>query len=227
MTCLQCSRKSCLAFVPIFKSLKSEELMELSKIITHRTYKKGEAVYIAGELNDNLFIVRKGKVKITYVSGEGREQIVRIIQEGDFFGELSLFRNSPLPSNAEALEMTEVCILEGRLFKQILEKSPSLVFNLFHQLSERLERAELTLSQISHHDVGQRLAAFLLQCAEKSGKESFEFPVNKTDAASMLGTTRETLSRKLSSFQREGYIKQSGRQITICDAAALEDLLFS
>ncbi|MEH6944502.1 Crp/Fnr family transcriptional regulator [Bacillus sp. JJ722] len=225
MDCLQCNGKYCMSFVPIFQCLNSEEMIELSGIITHKTYKKGESIFLAGDINNNLFVVHKGKVKITHVSEEGREQVIRIIQAGDFFGDLSLFRNNPLTSNAEAIEPTELCLLKGSAFKQILEKTPSLMFNILNQLCERLEKAEFQLSQLNHQDVAQRLAAFILQCSENSENKVFEFPVNKTDVASMLGATRETISRKLSYFQRKGYIMISGRQIQICDLQALKELL--
>ncbi|GGE68135.1 Crp/Fnr family transcriptional regulator [Priestia taiwanensis] len=225
MQCLQCNKKYCLSFVPIFQQLKTEEIMELSHIVTHKTYKKGEVIFLAGDVNNHLFVVHKGTVKITHISEDGREQVVRIIQAGDFFGELSLFRSSPLNSNAEAIELTEVCILQGHTFKDILTNIPSLQFNMLNQLSERLEKAEFQLSQLSNQDVGQRLATFLLQCSQNSGNEAFELPINKTDAASMLGTSRETLSRKLSFFQRKGYITVSARQIRICNRNALQALL--
>ncbi|WP_071458981.1 Crp/Fnr family transcriptional regulator [Bacillus massilinigeriensis] len=225
MQCLQCNRKYCLSAVPIFQSLKPNEMMELSPIMTHKTYKKGEVIFFAGDLSNHLFIVRQGTVKITHVFEDGREQVVRIIQAGDFFGELALFRNNPLTSNAEAIEATEVCILQGYAFKDIIAKIPSLQFNMLNQLSERLEKAEFRLSRLNTQDVGQRLASFLLQCSENSEHETFKLPVNKTDTASMLGASRETLSRKLSFFHQKGYIALSGRQIRICDREALEKLL--
>ena len=225
MQCLKCNRKYCLSFVPIFQSLKPEDLMEISHIMTHKTYKKGEVIFLAGDLSNHLFVVRKGTVKITHVFEDGREQVVRIIQTGDFFGELALFRDSPLTSNAEAIMETEVCILQGHAFKDIIVKIPSLQLNLLNQLSERLEKAEFQLSRLNTQDVGQRLAAFLLQCSENTEHKTFKLPVDKTDAASMLGTSRETLSRKLSLFQRKGYIALSGREIRICDKEALQELL--
>lgn len=225
MQCLKCNRKYCLSFVPIFQSLKPEDLMGISHIMTHKTYKKGEVIFLAGDLSNHLFVVRKGTVKITHVFEDGREQVVRIIQAGDFFGELALFRNSPLTSNAEAIVETEVCILQGHAFKDIIVKIPSLQLNLLNQLSERLEKAEFQLGSLNTQDVGQRLAAFLLQCSENTEHKTFKLPVNKTDAASMLGTSRETLSRKLSLFQRKGYIALSGREIRICDKEALQELL--
>ncbi|WP_050614142.1 Crp/Fnr family transcriptional regulator [Bacillus testis] len=224
MDCSQCNGRYCMSSVPIFQGLNNDEMAELSKIIIHRTYKKGEPVFLAGDLNNHLFVVRKGKVKITRVTEEGHEQVIRIIQEGDFFGDLSLFRNNSLTSNAEAIELTEICLVKGEEFKKTLEKSPSLMLNMLDQLSERLEKAEFQLSQFNHRDVAQRVAAFILQHGENSENLIFEFPTNKTDIASMLGTTRETLSRKLSFFQRKGYIKISGRQIQICDVKALKEL---
>lgn len=96
---------------------------------------------------------------------------------------------------------------------------------MLNQLSERLEKAEFQLSRLNTQDVGQRLAAFLPQCSENTEHKTFKLSVNRSDAASMLGTSRETLSRKLSLFQRNGYIALSGREIRICDKEALQELL--
>lgn len=225
MQCLHCNRKFCLSYVPIFKVLKQEEMMELSKIITHRTYKKGEYIFLAGDLSNHLFVVRKGTVKLTHVLEDGREQVVRIVLPGDFFGELAMFQNSPLTSNAVVIEEAELCILQGNFFKELLLKIPSLQLNMMHILSERLEKAESKLSRIHGQDVGQRLAAFLLQCSKNSNNDTFKLPVNKTDVASILGTSRETLSRKLSLLQKKGIISLSGREIKICNYEALRQLI--
>ncbi|MGN1386435.1 MAG: Crp/Fnr family transcriptional regulator [Bacillus sp. (in: firmicutes)] len=225
MNCLHCNKNYCMSFVPIFQVLNRTEMEEISKIISRQTFKKGEPIVLAGEMKKRFFVVHRGKVKITHISEDGREQVIRIMRAGDFFGDLSLFKNTPLTTNAEALETVEICMLEGGPFKEILRKTPDLLLNILEHLSERLEKAEFQLSQMSTQDVGQRLAAFILEQATDSNQDIFELPVNKTDAASLLGTSRETLSRKLSFFQKQGYIKMSGRKVQICDRAALERML--
>lgn len=225
MNCLHCNKSYCMSFVPIFQVLNGDEMREISQIITRQSFKKGEPIFLAGDMKKTLFVVHKGKVKITHISEDGREQVIRIMRTGDFFGDLSLFNNTPLTTNAEALEPVEICMLEGEAFKSILRKTPELLLNILAQMSERLERAEFQLSQLSTQDVGQRLAAFILEQAADHDNNAFVLPVNKTDAASLLGTSRETLSRKLSLFQKQGYIQMSGRKVQICNRAALESML--
>lgn len=225
MQCLQCNRKLCLSYVPIFQVLQQEEMIELSKVITHRTYKKGDYIYLAGDLSNHLFVVRKGTIKLTHVLEDGHEQVVRIVLPGDFFGELALFQNTPMIYNAIVIEEAELCVLQGNFFKELLIKVPHLQLNMLQILSERLEIAEKKLTQAHSQDANQRLAAFLLQCSENGIKQTFRLPVNKTDIASILGTSRETLSRKLSSLQKKGIISLSGREIKICNLDALKELV--
>ncbi|WP_019240238.1 MULTISPECIES: Crp/Fnr family transcriptional regulator [Bacillus] len=222
---MNCNKHDCLSIVPIFRNVNEEEMKELARIVTHKIFHKGEPIFLAGEHKKNLFVVHTGKVKITHISEDGHEKVIRILQTGDFFGELSLFRNTNIMNNAEALEQTEICLLEGEQFIKIMSHTPNLLIKILQHLSERLEKAEYQLSQISNQDVGQRLASFILKQGECAKDEIFEFPMSKKDIASLLGTTRETLSRKLSSFQKEGYIALSGRRIQICDEKALRELL--
>lgn len=224
--CATCSvghQENCIKKVPIFSNLTMEEMIEVSMTTTQREYKKGEAIYSEGEPSENLFVINKGKVKISKLSEDGKEQIIRILYEGDFMGELSLFTQTPFMNNAEALETTSVCIVNGKKLNELIEKYPSISLKIMKELSSRLEETERLIESIGLGNVEQRVAEILLKMSDDNNV--IHLSISKRDLAAHLGMSKETLSRKLSNFQEEGWIGQEGqRKIIILNREALENL---
>ena len=210
--------------VPIFSTLNYDEMMEVASITTSRDYKKGEMIYIAGEKKKTLYVIHKGKVKLTRISPSGKEQIISILGPGDFMGELSLFNDEPITNNAEALEDTTVCIIDGDKLKEIMAKYPTIAFKVLEELSRRLKRAENLIENLGVNDVETRIVQTLLDLADENGVINLD--ISKKDLAAYMGMSQETLSRKLSYFQDKGLIKQIGhRRIEILDKESLEEYI--
>lgn len=218
------TEKTCIEIVPIFNTLTYDEMMEVARITVARSYKKGEMVYMAGDRGEKLFVIHKGKVKISRLSHTGKEQVIRILGPGDFMGELSLFVHGPLTDNAEVLEDTTVCIIDGEKLKNLMAKYPTIAFKVLEELSSRLERAENLIEHLGVHDVETRIVEMLLDLANDEGEVVLN--MSKGDLASHIGMSQETLSRKLSYFQDMGWIKQIGhRKIVILDEENLRSLI--
>ncbi len=216
------SNKTCIQMVPIFSTLNYDEMMEVASITISKTYKKGEMVYLAGEKKKKLYVIHKGKVKLTRISASGKEQILTILGPGDFMGELSLFNDEPITNNAQALEDTTVCIIDGDILKEIMAKYPTIAFKVLEELSTRLKRAENLIENLGVNDVETRIVQTLLDLADEDGK--IKLDISKRDLASYMGMSQETLSRKLSYFQDKGLIKQIGhRRIEILDREGLKE----
>ena len=221
--CNENHHNSCIEKVPIFSNLTTEEKIEVSMTTIHREYKKGETIYIEGELSENLFVINKGKVKISKLSEEGKEQIIRILYEGDFMGELSLFTQSPLMNNAEALEITSVCIVDSKKINELIEKRPGISLKIMKELSSRLEKTERLIESLGLGDVEQRVAEILLKLSDDNN--IINLSISKKDLAAHIGMSQETLSRRLSNFQEEGWIRQEGqRKIIILNRVPLENI---
>ena len=215
--------RNCIEIVPIFSSLTYDEMLEVAGITNSREYKKGEMIYMAGDRGDSLFVIHKGKVKITRFSESGKEQVIRVLGPGEFMGELSLFVYENLTDNAEALENTTVCVIAGEKLKELMGKYPSIAFKVLEELSYRLGRAENLIEHLGIHDVESRIVETLLDLAGKDGEITLK--MSKGDLASHIGMSQETLSRKLSYFQDMGWIKLIGhRKIIILDKEGLENL---
>ena len=221
--CLKNDGKNCITRVPIFSNLTHEEMMEVARITSDKTYEKGEMIYTAGDKGERLYVIHEGKVKITRVSEAGKEQIIRVLGSGEFLGELSLFSPEPLTDNAEVLEKTTLCLIDGTNLKQLMTKYPPVTWKIMEELSQRLRKAENLIENISIHGVEKRLAGTLIHMANGNGEVLLT--MSKKDLASHMGMSQETLSRKLTVFQEMGLIKLVGhKKIHILNLEGLEEI---
>lgn len=217
------SHRACVSLVPIFNHLEERQMDEIMETTRSVSYKKGEIIYRAEEESDSLYIVNKGKIRIYRLSENGREQLLRILKPGDFTGELALFRTSKHESYAEAMVNTSVCMIRREDLQMLLEKYPSISMKVLQEFSRRLGETERQTARFATEKVETRIALFLAEFAEDA-EEGLEFklPMSKKDLASYLGTTPETISRKLGQLEDEGYIRQkSGRRVEILDLDGL------
>ncbi len=186
---------SCIETVPIFKNLSPEELDQVIMISKHKRLDKGEFIFTAGDHISSLYVVHRGKIKITRYSEDGKEQVIRILSHGDFLGELALFMNSTVNTYAEAIEPSVICLVEHDGLKDLMSKSPMLSFKMMSELSNRLEKAEALIEHSNLYSAIAKVARLLLDLE----KESFvRFQTTKVNLASSIGISPETFSRKLS-----------------------------
>lgn len=215
------SNYSCLAAVPIFQGLSKAERLEVAGVTEAKTFKKGEHIYLAGDRDAALYVLHKGRVKLYRLSASGREQVLRVLGPGEFFGELSLFSNEIHADSAQTLGEVTMCVLEGAPMKELMTRTPVIALKVMDSLSRRLEKADSLLEAVTLSSVGQRLAAMLLELS--NGKKTLTLPMSKGDLASQLGMSQETLSRKLTAMAEEGLLELEGqRKIVIVDREALE-----
>ncbi len=218
--------KSCISLVPIFNHLDKEKMDEIMEKVHHKMLQKGETLYRAGDESDSLYIVQRGKIKIYRLSETGKEQIVRILFPGDFTGELALFKQSVHDSYAEALIETSICQIQRKDLQQFLLKYPSISLEILKELSNRLDQSEKQVTRFATEKVDTRIALFLAEYANGEERMEFTLPMSKKDLASYLGTTPETISRKLAEFEDAGILRQkSNKRIKILDINRLQSII--
>lgn len=212
----------CVSMVPIFNHLEQDELIEVAKTTKHRKLSKGEVLYRAGEKSSSLYIIHKGKLKGYRLTENGKEQVIRILQPGDFTGEMALFTDNIHDSYAEAMEPTELCIVSGPDISKLFLKYPQISLKIIKEFSLRLDQIEHQLTSFTTEDTETRIALYLIQQTESSQSPEIHLPMSRKDLASFLGTTPETISRKLAKFEDAGLIQQyDQRAIHIMDMEAL------
>jgi CRP/FNR family transcriptional regulator len=199
-------RFACVSLVPLFAHLSSDDRARIAEVAVTRHYERGEQIHRPGE-RSGLRIVHRGRVKVLRIGDSGAEQLLRIVSEGDFLGETTVFTDRPVDSWAMALDDAEVCTLGADGIDRLLRDHPEIALHLLATLSERLEQTERRLASITGSSVGRRLADHLLELADGSGSGRFRLQSTKSDLASYLGTTPETLSRRLGAMQDAGLIR--------------------
>lgn len=214
---------NCIKAVPIFKNLSSDEIDEIIMISNHQKLDKGELIYRSGDQLNSLYVIHKGKIKITRLSDDGKEQVIRILSHGDFLGELALFNEAKVTTYAEAIEPTVVCLVDRNRLKKLMNTSPTLSLKMMDELSKRLEKAEALIETSNLYSAQAKVARLLLDL-EKNG--FVYFYTTKVNLASNLGITPETLSRKLKKLETDHMIYiMDHKTVRIIDKQGLEFLI--
>jgi len=221
----------CAKKVPIFSDLESNQLEMITDAIVRKRYKKGDVVFLQGSVLEGLYIINSGKIKIFKYTKEGKEQILYILSDGDFFGELSLLKAEEVSYNAEAMEDVNICMIQKKDFDKTLALNPEISVKILGVIGGRLSKLETLVQSLGTKDIEARIAQMLLELADEFGvhkKNSIEIkiPLTREDMANFIGVTRETISRKLSHLQDEGVIKLIGnKKIAILNIESLKKFI--
>lgn len=216
---------NCVSLVPLFSQLSEQEQDTVNSIVHQHHYQTGETIFAAGDSMDALMIIASGQAKVFQLASNGKEQLLHLLTAGDFDGETALFSQAKHNSFAEALMPTMICQINRTEFQQLMQKYPTISLNLLNELGRRMTELEKCTTQTSTSSVESRLADYLVETSAQFGKNDFKLPLKKKDLATYLGTTPETISRKLGELERNGLIEQTGsKQICIVDQEALEML---
>lgn len=209
-----------LARSPLFAELADTDLHALAAIAVRRHLSAGEALFFAGEESHGLHIVVSGRVKVFVVSpGSGRELILTVDHPFNPVAELVALDGGTYPANAEALEDTELLVLEQVGFQAVLRERPDIALHLMRVLGRRLRRLVNLVEAISFQEVVHRLARYLLE----QGALPFELDTNAGIAAE-LGTVPELVSRNLSRLVAGGVLSLNGRVVVELDRTQLQEL---
>jgi len=229
--CNNCRGELCASKVPIFENLNDEELLEIVKTINHKEYIKGDIIFTEGNVANTLYFINEGKIKLYKYTKDGKEQILHILSEGDFFGELDLIKHSEYGFNSKAIISSKICTLTKDEMKDIMMRNPVIGIKVLETVGERLSKVENLVQNLATNDVDSRMAYLLTNLIEEYGESiekniSIKLPLSREDMASFIGVTRETISRKLKKFEDENLIKIVGtKNIIILDEEGLKDYI--
>ena len=215
--------------VQIFNTLSPQDAREINPYLISGTFEKKKTVFAEGDPSEWLYIVKKGKVKITKISQEGKEIILEIIQPMDFFGGIAVVRGFPYPANAVAMEHTEVLKISRKNLLSIMDRFPNLMYCMATNIGDRIKGSHETLKSIALEKVESRIASLLLKLSDKAGEKTSDgvmitMKLTKQDIAEMVGTTVETSIRTMSKFTKAGLVTLKTGKIIIRDLAKLRAL---
>ncbi len=213
----------------VFCELGMALLVELDEHKNANTYKKGQNLFLEGNIPFGLYCVHSGKVKITKLGSDGKETIVRLASEGDILGHRSLFSSSRYTATATVVDEAIVCFISKELIQKLVQKEPRLALQIINRLSKQMGAAEELLANMAQKSVRERFASLLLLLkesygAEEAGKVRLDIKLTREEMASMVGAATENLIRLVTEFKNDGYIEQVGKSIYILDIRALEKI---
>jgi len=217
----------------LFAGLDESGLAEIETATTKRHTARGEMLFYEGDAATSFFVVGSGKVKVFKLSPDGKEQILMIAKPGDTFAEAAIFNDSRYPAGAEAIEDSELLVINRERFLALLGRNPHMAFSLIARLSQLLRKLTALVEGLSLTDVTTRVAHYLLRQAERAAAKkgatgndiTLTLPEKKAVLASQLGTIPETLSRSLAKLSKEGIIEVDGPRIHVVDIDRLREMM--
>lgn len=206
--------------VSLFNILNTDDVRVISNIAYVKTHPKGYVVFQEGEKGDALYIILKGKVKVSLYGDDGREYILDIIGKDGFFGELSLIDELPRSANIITIEDCEFLVLRRNDFIKLLMENPAITVNILKTMSTRLRAADERIKGLAFFSVEGRILQYLMELGEEVGVKIknniiIENGPSQIEIASSCGCSRETVSRMLKSLVQKGIITVRKRQYTL------------
>ena len=206
--------------VPIFADLSNSDLEKISNKTILRNYNKGQVILLEESKGETFFVIKTGEVKVTKLSDDGREVILAILGESDFFGEMSLLDGEGRSANIVANEDSAVLTLSRNDFLSCLESYPKIAISLLEELAVRLRKSDKHIESLSLSDSEHRIGITIARLAEeigtiKKGVVSIKKLPFQQDIANMAGTSRETVSRTVKLFEDKKILTRNGRALTI------------
>ena len=216
-----------LSMVDVLEPLSEEELEEFSRLVPDTHVEQGRIFYAPEDQSEALFMLKTGRVRIYQVAPDGWEFTLAVVEAGTMFGEMALTAQRLREAYAEAMEPSDICVLKNEDLERLVRGNPDVGLRMIRVLSERLRLCETRLEDISLKDVPARLASLVLQLAESEGIVTHEGPKIPTrythrQLATMISSSRETVTRAFTKLQRAGAVELRRRNIYVKDIKALE-----
>ena len=201
-----------------FEGLDEALLDQVSMHMQLHEYERGEALFWEGDPCAGLHIIKQGFVKLYRLSPQGRQYIVRVLQEGDTCNEVPTFDGGTNPVNVEALETAQVWVIHPEILRTLLKKHPEFAQKVIDNFAKNLRGLVRMVSEMAFYQVTHRLARLI---SEQSPDELSGTPWTQEQLAARLGTVREVVARSLKELERSGAIHMDKRRIAVSDPGVL------
>jgi CRP/FNR family cyclic AMP-dependent transcriptional regulator len=209
-----------LAEVDLFSTLPPDVVARVAAEAETRELRRGDVLFREGDPGTELFLVTAGRIAIANRSFDGRESVVALMENGDVFGEMSLFDGQGRSAEARALEPSTVQAIPFDPLRTVLDEQPELLWHVLALLARRIRSMDAALADSVFLDVTGRTAKRLLELAGDA--DEFQLPITQEELAGLVGASRERVNKAISSFVRLGWLEQRDRRYRITNRVQLE-----
>ena len=209
------------------KALNKEELLKVAECKTSYTVKKGEHIFEEGENVNGIYCVKDGVCKLSKLSANGKDQIVKLIKPGELLGQRSMISDEPANLSAVALEDMEVCFIPKSEIIGFFDKNNQFSMNMMKTICGDLKEADDHMVSMAQKTVRERLAETLIYLEDTFGKNedgSLRIQLSREELAGMIGTATESCIRLLSEFNKDQLIELIGKKIVLKNVAKLRKI---
>lgn len=215
--------------MPLFHGLTA---VEMDRVLLHAALvhvASGAAVFDQGAPAGMFFLLLRGRLKVSQVTSDGQQVLVRIVSPGDLFGFARALNRTDYPGTARAVVDSAVVGWPMGDWPVVVEASPRVAASALLTLGQRLDEAHTRLREMSTEEVERRIAHTVLRLADRAGRVEaggirVDFPISRQDVAQLSGTTLHTASRVLSAWEGRGYVASGRQRLTVIDRDALRRL---
>lgn len=209
------------------KALNKDELLRMAECKTSYTIKKGEPIFEEGEVTNGIYCIKDGVCKLSKLSDNGKDQIVKLVKPGELLGQRSMISDEPANLSAVALEDMEVCFIPRSEVMQFFTQNNQFSMNVMKTICEDLKGADDHMVNMAQKTVRQRLAETLIYLEDTFGKNddgTLRIQLSREELAGMIGTATESCIRLLSELNKSTYIELIGKKIKLLDKNKLKRL---
>jgi CRP-like cAMP-binding protein len=209
------------------KALGKEELLRMAECKTSYTIKKGEPIFEEGEITNGIYCIKEGICKLSKLSSNGKDQIVKLVKPGDLLGQRSMISEEPANLSAVALEDMEVCFIPKNEIMQFFNHNNDFSMNVMKTICGDLKEADQHMVTLAQKNVKGRLAGTLLYLEDTFGTDSeglLKLQLSREELAGMIGTATESCIRLLSELNKSDIIELVGKKIKIKNKLKLQRL---
>lgn len=209
-----------------FKTLRSSEAEAIRRASATRVYQRGEAIFGPARHPDHVYLLEEGLVRIYRISPRGHQLTVGYVRPGEVFGEVSVLTDKPRRSFAEARNRSRVLQIPRPVFIKALQSTSVVLYGVTKKIGDRLISCQSRIEDLIFYNVPTRLARLLLRMAEEFGREikdgrSVGLPLTQREIATLIGTTRQTVSAAMRELTDVGLIRRRGKELLLVNIPAL------
>lgn len=210
----------------MFASLETDALRHIARTATVRPVEAGSTFFREGDLASSFFVVEAGSVKLTQLTPEGHQVVLRLLGSGEAFGGVAAFGGGPYPVTAEAVTDASAFEWPGPVMATLMEQYPRLTMNALRFVVARLHELQVRYRQLATEKVERRVAHALIRLVQQAGRRVetgvlIDLPLSREDIAQMTGTTLYTVSRIVSRWEADGILEAGRQRMVICKPHAL------
>jgi CRP-like cAMP-binding protein len=228
INCTDCVNTNC--FIKKYCLTSSEQIERIHENKYINKYSKGQLIFIEGNFIDSISFVFSGRVKVFKNGAFGKDQIIRLISDGDILGHRGLSDTEKYSISASAISEAMICCFDKPFFYELLKSTPELTFHLMLFFANELSYEESKLRDLSIFNVREKVAKALLIITKSFGLNdkneiNFMSEISRQDIAELVGLNSNQVTKVLADFKDEGMVETKGKKITIINKKKLEEII--